>query len=62
MKKVSHTYHLAILPALLSARVAGQLDKRTVGRSHFGGFGDEEQDEDEEDEVRHSPVINPNVY
>ncbi|KAH9948811.1 Nop14-like protein [Amylocystis lapponica] len=29
---------------------AGQIDRQTVGKSHFGGFGEEEDDEDDGDE------------
>ena len=28
----------------------GQMDRRTVERSHFGGFGEEDEDEAGEDE------------
>lgn len=32
--------------------VTGQIDSRTVQRSHFGGFEDDEEEEDEEGQVR----------
>ena len=45
---------------VLTSRCSGQIGRNVVSKTHFGGFGDEEVDEDEDEEGVHI-LIHPSA-